>query len=448
MSATQLFLLELNEINFEFVNAYAERGLLPNLGRLINRHGIAETTSEYEYSELEPWIQWVTAHTGLTLAEHGVRRLGDITKHDHHQIWEHLQNFGLSVGAISPMNAKNRLNNPAYFLPDPWTPTPISGRAGLRSLYAAVAQAVNDNAQSRVTLQSAAQLMAGLMRFAQISNYAKYSRLALGSLSRPWFKALFLDLLLTDVFITESKRKFTNFSSLFLNAGAHIQHHYMFNSAVYTGEGRNPSWYVSENADPLLDVYTLYDCLVGQIIDSFPHARLMIATGLHQDPHTELTWYWRLKDHDAFLRKTGVPFVRVEPLMSRDFLVVCASTEQALEAERCLAAMVGDDGAPLFEVNNRGNDLFVMLTYPHDIESRFGFRTVDAHQAGLKDDVAFVAVKNGQHNGIGYFIDTGLAAGNHQRFKLSCLPARICEALGVDWPRPCPKAVGASAPDV
>src|SRR5215510_5440417 len=100
----QLLFLEFNEINFQSVRYYSDRGQLPALRNLINEKGWATTVSEQRYEELEPWIQWVTAHTGTTLAEHGVFRLGDIIKHDLQQIWERLEEQGLRVGAISPMN--------------------------------------------------------------------------------------------------------------------------------------------------------------------------------------------------------------------------------------------------------------------------------------------------------------------------------------------------------
>src|SRR6185295_3318181 len=114
-----VLLLELNEVNFEYVQFYADRGLLPNLNACIQNHGLSYTTSEQKYEELEPWIQWVSAHTGLTFSEHGVFRLGDIVGHDIPQIWDRLEERGLKVGAVSPMNAKHRLRNAAFFLPDP-----------------------------------------------------------------------------------------------------------------------------------------------------------------------------------------------------------------------------------------------------------------------------------------------------------------------------------------
>ena len=435
----QLLLLELNEVNFDHVRTFVDRGDLPNFARLIESHGVVETVSEEAYDELEPWIQWVTAHTGLSFKDHLVFRLGDIVNHDLGQIWEYLERTGLRVGAISPMNAKNRTHSPAFFVPDPWTPTAVSAGALLTGLYRAVSQAVNDNAKGRLTPSPAAWLMAGAARYASPPNYARYARMLAVGASRPWVKSMILDLLLADIFATETRRTHPQFASLFLNAAAHIQHHYMFNSSAYRGERRNPEWYIAPHLDPVADIYRLYDDIVGQIRQQFPAARLMIATGLHQDPHAEVTFYWRLKGHARFLRPVGVEFSRVETRMSRDFIVACDSGDAAAAAERLLQSVQHESGVPLFEVDNRGRDLFVMLTWPHDIEGSFVYLVGGRPVHGFRNDVAFVAIKNGEHNGVGYFIDTGLSKSAHDgSFPLAQIPAKICEALNVEWAAPLP----------
>ena len=118
-----LTLLELNEINFDYVHWYIEKGYsLPGFEWLMQQNP-AETFAEDKYEELEPWIQWPSVHTGKTYEEHQVFRLGDIVNTNHRQIFEAVEAQGFRVGAISPMNAANKLTNPAYFIPDPWTKT-------------------------------------------------------------------------------------------------------------------------------------------------------------------------------------------------------------------------------------------------------------------------------------------------------------------------------------
>jgi hypothetical protein len=430
MSSRMLLFLELNEVNFDFLTGYVGKGKLPTFARLFSRHGFARTESEEKYEELEPWIQWVTAHTGKPLAEHGIFRLGDIVNHDIPQIWENLEQHGLKVGAVSPMNAKNRLRDPAFFVPDPWTQTRIHASPTLQRMYGAIAQAVNENAQSRLTASSVINLLSGFLAYASPSQWPTYLGYALTSRGHPWRKSMFLDLLLADVFQREVARTRPNFATLFLNAAAHIQHHYLFCSSVYQGEGRNPAWYVRPGEDPVLEVYELYDKVVARTLKRFPDARVMLGTGLHQNPHPSVTFYWRLTDHAAFLKLAGVPFDSVSPRMSRDFLVTCATQEAAAQAEKGLAAVAAQDGTPLFEVDNRGRDLFVMLSFPRDIPADMPFMRSGQPLGPLRPHVAFVALKNGEHDGIGYFVDTGRKQDpDAPPLKLASIPDFVYEAL-------------------
>lgn len=429
----QLLCLELNEINFEFLDQYIVKGELPRFRDFFARHGYEETESEQDYDELEPWIQWVSAHTGLTYAEHGVFRLGDIVESDIPQIWEQLEDAGLKVGAVSPMNAKYRLRDPAFFVPDPWTDTGVRAGGVDQRFFQAIRQAVNDNATGGLKKKSILDFIVGGVQNAAPANYPTYLKLAGSARAQAWSKALFLDQVLCDMFVRLTRARKPDFATLFLNAGAHIQHHYMYSSAAYTGPHRNPEWYVAPGEDPLLDVYRLYDRILGQVQRAFPAARIMLATGLHQVPYGKTAFYWRLVDHAAFLTRLGVPFRAVEPRMSRDFLVSCASAEEGKEAERRLLMARAENGTPLFTVDNRGSDLFVMLSYPDDIPDGLAAIAGDERIADLRRHVAFVAIKNGEHDGIGYFADSG-RIGNARggRFPLTAVPDRIRSALGVE----------------
>ncbi len=424
-------MLELNELNFEYVEHYIARGELPNLKRLIAGHGYAHTQSEAVYEHIEPWIQWVSVHTGKTYAEHKVFRLGDAPGSGLEQIWETLEKRGLKVGALSPMNAGNSLVAPAFFVPDPWTAAPVSGSVVLKRLYQAIAQAVNDNAQARITPRSALDLIVGFVVYGRVRNLAHYLRDILRAPNAHWAKALFLDRLLADCFIKLWQKNRPDFSSLFLNAAAHLQHHYLFNSSAYSGPNRNPGWYIPPSADPVLEVCRLYDRLVGDVLTLDPRLRVLIVTGLHQDPVQKPVYYWRLRDHAAFLRKIQCRFAFVEPRMSRDFVVVCDDVPQATAAQALLASGRDAGGVPLFEVDNRGTSIFVTLTYPHAIETgfraQFGQRVIGDFSA----DVVFEAIKNAHHNQAGYLLDTGAkrVARDGQTVALTDVWQRIVSAF-------------------
>ncbi len=407
----RLLFLELNELNFEFVEYYARQGALPTLARLLREHGYARTSSETLYERIEPWIQWFTVHTGKAFDEHGVFRLGDGPASGTRQIWEELAQRGLRVGAFSPMNAGNAVSGAAFFVPDPWTRTSVAAPALMRAAYDAICQAVGDNASGRIHGRSAAQLALGLAAYSSPRHWPQYLRLGALGLKSHWARAVFLDRFMADCFMVLWKRSRPDFATLFLNGAAHLQHHYLFNSAAYRGPHRNPPWYLPAGVDPVLEMYRLYDRVVAEALALQPDLRVMLATGLHQEPVEEPVFYWRLRDHAGFLRRIGCEFDTVEPRMSRDFLVACKDAAAGLRAARRLESVRAADGAPLFEVDNRGATLFATLAYPREIGQGFeATLKAGGEQIVLEDlaaQVVFVAIKNGRHSGIGYFLDTG-----------------------------------------
>jgi hypothetical protein len=412
-SAKKLILLELNEINFDIVQKYliSNPTRFPALRNLLLCSHI-RTSCEKKYEELEPWIQWASIHTGRTYAEHGVFRLGDIVGASVPQIFEELEQAGYKVGAISPMNTENRLKQPAYFIPDPWTQTSTDLSWWSEALGRAISQVVNDNARGRITLKSVMQLVFGLLRFARPRHYQKYFSLVLASLRKPWLRSLVLDLLLHDFHWGMFKKKRPHFSTLFLNAGAHIQHHYFFNAEPIrkTITSRNPSWYLSDNQDPLADVLELYDMIVGEYF-ARTDTDVLLATGLAQKPYDRLKFYYRLKNHAEFLRKLGISFIWVFPRMTRDFLIEFDDDKQTRVAQGLLSSLcVVADGLPLFgEIENRGKSLFVTLTYPHEITTTTQYQ-LDDHKSLLFPEVSFVAIKNGMHQEEGFaFFTPGFA---------------------------------------
>jgi hypothetical protein len=402
-------LLGLNELNFEFIEKYIELGLLPNFEKLFNKFGYKSTISENKYELLEPWIQWVTIHTGKTYEEHKIFRLGDIVDHKNlTQLWNVAEEKGLSVGAISPFNARNDLKNPLFFVPDPWTKTPVAGTQLLKDLSAAASNAVNENANNEVGKSSLFTILKSFLAYVPFTRWFSYLPLAV-KVTKPGVKAVIFDSLLGDVFFNQWKKYSPDFSSLFLNTGAHTQHHYMFNASVYEGEVKNPEWYCASGHDPLIIILKEYDKIVGKLLD-LPNTRLFIATGLHQNPHNHITYYWRLKNHTQSLKDMGVTgFAEAIPRMSRDFLIKFNSEEDAKNAEIILASYVSaKEAMPIFTVDNRGTSLFIELTYDNEVDETVEIKSAITNiQVKLKPLVSFVAIKNGEHNGIGYFIDTG-----------------------------------------
>jgi hypothetical protein len=409
----RLILLELNEINFDLVKVYLSKypGRYRGLEKLLDEKNIS-TSAEEAYEELEPWIQWVSVHTGKSYAEHKIFRLGDIVGSNVLQIFEQLELAGINVGGVSPMNAENRLKNGAYFIPDPWTKTPSDSSWWSSNLGCAVAQAVNDNAQSKLTVKSVFVIALGLIRFAKLKHYKLYLQLLFQSIKDSWRKALILDLFLFDVHTSYFDSKNPQFSVLFLNAGAHIQHHYLFNSPFLSsnGKNRNPSWYISPSIDPFSEMLKVYNQIIGDLLAN-KNYELVVATGLSQSPYDRIEYYYRLKDHSSFLKRIGLKFIEVYPRMTRDFLITFSSAEDAKNAQYLLSELkIKGKSELLFgEIDNRGNELFVNLTYSDEIEAR-DFIEMGIDSFELFPNISFVAIKNGMHQAKGFaFFTQGIA---------------------------------------
>ena len=400
--------LELNEVNIDFIQRYINNGYLPNFKNVIKKHSYKRTISENEFKNLEPWIQWVTVHTGKAYNEHKIYRLGDAADQEMDQIWNVLEEkYKVSVAAISPMNAGNKTSQSDFFVPDPWTKTRFSGSWDLKLLYESIVAAVNNNAGGRFSLAALTKLIIGGVVNFRIKSIPLYVKYVINIKQGKWYKALILDTLLTDTFIKKWKRHQPDFSTLFLNAGAHIQHHYMFSSPVYEGGLKNPDGYIKKNKDPLLDVYELYDHVLSEIILS-TNARVMLVTGLSQKPNNRIVYYYRLKDHRNFIESLNLRVSSVEPRMSRDFLVRCKSDEDLCLVQKTLVSMKSCDGESIFSVDNRGDSLFCMLSYTNEIKHDFKVY----YDGGVIEDmstmVVFVTIENGIHKTDGVLIDTGI----------------------------------------
>jgi len=403
----KLILIELNEINFDAVSSYLDRGVfLPGFKKVVDA-GLVITEAESEGKHLEPWIQWPSVHTGKTYDEHKVFRLGDFVNSNQGQFFEKVEKAGFKVGAISPMNAANKLNTPAYFIPDPWTQTSCDGSFFSRAIDSAVSQAVNDNSQSKLTISTVLSLVLVFLALVRPVRFIPMVKYALRALGKPWRKALFLDMLLYEIHKTLFKRKGPKFSTLFLNAGAHIQHHYFFNSPfVESSELQNPSWYIENYEDPILEMLKVYDSVLLDLLN-LPDTEVIVATGLSQKPYEQLKFYYRLKDHQGFLNAAGIVFSDVVPRMTRDFLVSFDTVEQAALAEKQLSEILVNDKVRLFEeIDNRGKDIFVVLTYPSEITKETTI-SISGENLSLSELVIFVAIKNGEHQskGFAYFSD-------------------------------------------
>ena len=401
--------IQLNEINFELIDKYllfSKKNKFTHLKFIKKNYKFFTTYAENEYKNLEPWIQWPSIYLGKSFQEHRIFRLGDIVNYEtEKQIFEIIENKGYKVGAISPMNAVNKLKNPAYFIPDPWTET-ISDNTGFsKRLSLLLKQAVNDNSSGKLTIGSISTIIEIIFRTVHYKNTFYLAKLLTLSLVKPWNKSLVLDYLIHLVHIYFLKKRLPNFSSIFFNAGAHIQHHYFFNTKHIQNLPKNPNWYVDPLSDPIEDMLEVYDKIIGDYLKlTNDKNQLIIATGLRQVQYNMTKFYYRLKNHSSFLKKVGIKYLKVLPRMTRDFEIIFDNDQDLKNAKNILKNIrCEQNNVNIFsEIEERAKSLFITLTYPHEVKKNKMIIINKNTKLNFLNELVFVAIKNGMHDSKGY----------------------------------------------
>ncbi|MDA9010028.1 hypothetical protein N9J58_00110 [bacterium] len=409
--------LALNEVNFDLLAEYEKNNSLKGF-KLLRKLREYTTSNDVPYEYLEPWIQWVSVHTGLRAEEHNVFRLGDPKAREYEQIFEVLDKRGYDICAISPMNAHNKISENQCFIPDPWTETRSDASFWSRRLADVLRQTVNDNSSGKISKKSYIFLFLAFLRFIKISWYPTMFQLIYKSLEHKWCKALVLDVLLYNIFLSLRKDATQSFNYLFLNGFAHIQHHYLLNSPYVDSLGKNPSWYISEECDPLKDAVLVYNKILFDFLKRFSDQSVLISTGLSQIPYKDAKFYYRLRDHEDFLNSISINFQKVRRGMTRDFYIDFASNNDRDDALSILKG-IRLNGSNFFgDFSTLEKSLFCSLVYPEEISNSDEI-VVKNLKIKLLNHVNFVAIKNGMHSDKGYLFTNDRDAFENDNISLT-----------------------------
>ena len=144
---------------------------------------------------------------------------------------------------VSPMNAKNNLSNNSIFIPDPWSDQKVNGSWLDRKTFESISNLVNKNSGSRFSFNNLFFLGLSALSLIDPKLIYRILKTLITYRGRNWSKAIVLDIFLSRLTLKKIRTHKPHYTSLFLNAGAHIQHHYLFSSESYQGTQKNPKWY-------------------------------------------------------------------------------------------------------------------------------------------------------------------------------------------------------------
>ncbi|MGH9907187.1 MAG: hypothetical protein ACRD8U_16570 [Pyrinomonadaceae bacterium] len=320
-----VFVLEMNEINPEILRTLMTRGKLPNFQRLMKTHDVVETRAGEEYHKLEPWIQWVTVHTGMPQSRHNAFNLTDGQHLRLTQVWDVLEAGGTVCGVVSPMNGHRGCITRGFYVPDPWSATDEAYPDSLKPIYRFLSERVNSHNVSLERGSSKAQFLVESLRAGvPVSTIFRlaflYGRSKIDKRTK-WRLAAEFDRYLVELTLALCRRFKPGYTSIFLNGVAHYQHHYWSRHNRNYWASVSPSLFskhnpledqnLKENDDPIEYGLRAYDRILGRVQEECPDSSIVVITGLGQVPFEGYQgnrgfYLYRAYDHDSLLKTLGV----------------------------------------------------------------------------------------------------------------------------------------------
>jgi hypothetical protein len=307
-------------------------GTLPNFAHLRERSEVFTSDAEEREPYLEPWIQWVTVHTGVPYSEHGIFRLSEGHKLQHSNIWDLASKEGHSVWVCGSMNANHENGTKGYLLPDPWSADLTPQPEVLLPYFRFVQQHVQEYTNDRIPLSKSDYLrfMRFMIEHGLSANTAASIFLQLLSEKRTgtgrWRRAFILEKLQFDVFSAVFRRIRPAFSTFFLNSTAHMQHLYWryLEPELFTVPLDQKKQLEYESS--ILEGYVAMDKLLGRMLNLVgKDAIVILSTALSQQPCLRYEdaggkRAYRPKDFTQLLSLAGITSpCRVEPVMAEQF---------------------------------------------------------------------------------------------------------------------------------
>ena len=362
--------LEFNELCPALVDRFIGQGHLRNFARLKNQSHVFTTDAEEKAPNLEPWIQWVTAHTGLSFANHRVFDLGDGHKLKVPRVWDIVGQHGEKVWICGSMNASFQKPIQGFILPDPWSTGVHPYPDGMFDSFVNFIRAnVQEHTRAKVPVSKADQLRfltfmtTHGMKPETVTSIIK-QLLSERGVSNRWKRAVILDQLQWDVFSCIWQRQQPTFSTFFLNSTAHFQHMYWRNMDPSVFSVKPSQAEQEEYSNAVLFGYQKMDAIVDKCLKLMDSNTIVVmATALSQQPCLKYESsggkeFYRPEDpHELFEFAGFAGNPEFAPVMSEQFRLFFTSEAEASAAEKALLGLrMGD--RPVMLARAEGNGVF------------------------------------------------------------------------------------------
>ena len=364
---TKLLIIELNEFCPSYLRKLSEKYNLKYINRFLDfNHYLTVSNDEKEFQGLDPWVQWVSIHTGMKSEEHGIKRLGESSKKQKKQLWNYLHKTKkLKWGVIGPLNAsRGSLKGCVTFLPDPWNYLEKPYPEELNDLLELpIYVSKNYLAIKPITLLK--KCFKTLSFFLKKENLFILKIITLEifkSLLRPGinihtFTTLF-DYLIVLYYSKIKSYKNIDVSIIFLNHIAHLQHNFWDDLPKVHPQME----YGVKICDKIMKIF-LADINLN-------NNKILVLNGFKQKKISKNdTQIYRQINPQFFLRKLGLKEMKIEQNMTNDAILEFRSYKKTNYAFELLSNCYLNTGEKLFHVSKISErKLFFRLDIYHNLE--------------------------------------------------------------------------------
>lgn len=362
--------LEFNELCPPLIQRFIQQGKLPNFQRFYEQSEVYTTDAEEQAPFLEPWIQWVTIHSGVPYSEHQVFLLDEGYKLKSKSIWDILSDAGLKVWICGSMNVSYNSPLNGYIMPDFWSTKITPNSDELLPYFRFVQKQVQEHTNDSVSLNHAEYL-----RFLGFMSSHGLSINTISAIAQQlireritgkyrWQRATIADKLQFDIFRWYYQKIKPHFSTFFLNSTAHFQHMYWRNMEPDKFQVKPSAQEQMEYENAILFGYQEMDQIIGaflNLVDS--NTTLILSTGLSQQPCFTYEkiggkHLYRPRKFENLLAFAGVTSnYTCSPVMAEEFHIRFENEQDADDAEQLLVALQIDN-RPMMRLKRSRAEIF------------------------------------------------------------------------------------------
>lgn len=412
--AGPVIMMELNELCPPVIEKMMAAGQLPNFKRLHAKSDVHVTWTDDP--DLEPWVQWVTFHTGRTQDVHGAKELDEGHLIKLPRVWDMLGDRGRSSLVFGSMNS-SAMSDKVFLVPDPWSSRVEPTDAAWKPFHHFISFNVTEHANKRAkpdrkTVLAFVRFMVsrGLSIATVMKAVRQLAAERTSSADVKWGRALILDLMMWDVFEKEYQRRKPDFATFFANSTAYLQHRYWRHMEPEVYRVKPSTQEMSAYGDAIQTSYRHMDWLLGRAMRlAGPKGRIVFATGLSQEAnlryeHIGGKFVYRPHSFEELNTFMGGPKATFEPVMTHQ---AWASFNNAPDADRFvhLLGQLQSNGATVFEWRRSENRIFFWCKFISKVDTDLVL--TNAETGALKDFADLFGslgqVNNSQHNRNGCF---------------------------------------------